>query len=96
MAPTRPRPWIRSRPPARGTGETNTSSRWIEGSYPRTDPRPDALPGWPSHSPSSTVSCTSVPHQASCSDAYLSLRGASSFETSMRAYVATTWRHAPS
>jgi hypothetical protein len=37
--------------PARETGGTNTSPGWIEGSYPRTDPRPDALPGWPSCSP---------------------------------------------
>jgi hypothetical protein len=72
MAPTRLRPWIRSRPPARGTGETNTSPGWIEGSYPQTDPRPDASPGWPSRSPSSTASCTSASRQASCSDAYQS------------------------
>jgi ribonuclease HI len=82
--------------PARGTGETNTLPGWIEGSYPRTDPRPDALSGWPSRSPSSTASCTSAPRQATCSDAYLSLWGASSFETSTRAYAATTRRHAPS
>jgi hypothetical protein len=68
--------------PARETGGTNTSPGWTEGSYPRTDPRPDASPGWPSHSPSSTASCTSAPRQASCSDAFPSLRGASSFETS--------------
>jgi ribonuclease HI len=41
-APTRPRPWIRSQPPARGTGATSTSPRWIEGSSPWTGPRLDA------------------------------------------------------
>jgi hypothetical protein len=54
------------------------------------------LPGWPSRSPSSTASCISAPRQASCSDAFPSLRGASSFETSTRAYAVTTWHHAPS
>jgi ribonuclease HI len=62
----------------------------------RTDPRPDASPRWPSHSLSSTASCTSAPRRASCSDACPSPRGASSFETSTRAYAATTRRHAPS
>jgi hypothetical protein len=46
---TRPKPWKWSRSLARETGGTNTSPGWIEGSYPRTDPRSDALPGWPSH-----------------------------------------------
>jgi ribonuclease HI len=46
--------------------------------------------------PSLTVSCTSAPGQAFCSDVCPSLRGASSFETSTRAYVATMRRHAPS
>jgi ribonuclease HI/transposase InsO family protein len=63
---------------------------------PRTGPRPDASPGWPSRSPSLTTSCISAPCRVSCSDAYPSLRGASSFETSTRAYAATTRRHAPS
>jgi ribonuclease HI len=31
MAPTRPRPWKRSRSPAQETGATNTSPGWIEG-----------------------------------------------------------------
>jgi hypothetical protein len=44
----------------------------------------------------STVSCTSAPRQASCNDAYLSLRGASSFEIFTRARAATTRRHTPS
>jgi hypothetical protein len=64
--------------------------------YPRTDLRLDVSPGWPSRLPSSTVSCTSAPRQASCSDACPSLRGASSFETSTRTYASTTRRHAPS
>jgi hypothetical protein len=51
MALTRPKPWKWSRSPARETGGTNTSPRWIEGSYPRTDPRPYTSPGWLSHSP---------------------------------------------
>jgi ribonuclease HI len=42
MAPTRPKPWKQNRSPTRETGGTNTSPGWIEGSYPRTDPRPDA------------------------------------------------------
>jgi ribonuclease HI len=41
----------RSRSPARETSETNTSPGWIEGIDPRTDPRPDASPGWLSRSP---------------------------------------------
>jgi hypothetical protein len=61
MAPTRPRPWIQSQSPARRTGETNTSPGWIERNSPQTDPRPDASPGWPSHLPSSTASCTNAP-----------------------------------
>jgi ribonuclease HI len=81
--------------PARETGGTNTSPGWIKGSYPRTDPRPDVLLGWPSRSPLSTASCTSVPRHASCSDASPSLRGASSFATSTRAYAVTTRRRAP-
>jgi hypothetical protein len=63
---------------------------------PRTDPRPDASPGWPSHSPSSMESCTSATRQASCSGACPSLRAVSSFETFTRAYAATMQRHAPS
>jgi ribonuclease HI len=51
MAPTRPKPWKQSQSPARETGWTNTSPGWTEGSYPRTDPRPDASPGWLSRSP---------------------------------------------
>jgi ribonuclease HI len=96
MVRTRPRPWIQSRSPARRTGETNMLSGWTEVSFLRTDLRPGASPGWPSHSPSSMASCTSAPRQASCSDACLSLRGASSFETFTRACAATTRRHAPS
>jgi hypothetical protein len=84
--------WTQSQSPARRTDETNTSPGWIEGNSPRTDPRLDASPGWPSHLPSSTTSCTSAPRRASCSDACPSLRGASSFGTFMRAYAATT-RH---
>jgi hypothetical protein len=83
-------------PPAWRTGETSTSLGWIEGSFLRIDPRPDASPGWPDHSPSFTVSCTSAPHQASCSGAYPSPRGASSSETFTRACAATTRRRAPS
>jgi hypothetical protein len=90
MAWTRLRPWIQSRSPARRTGETNTLPGWTEASFPRTDPRPDASPGWPSHSPSSMASCTSTPRQTSCSDVCPSLRGASSFGTFTRAYAATT------
>jgi hypothetical protein len=90
----RPRPWTQSQSPTRRTGETNTSLGWIEGDSPRTDPRPDASPGWPSHLPSSTASCTSAPRRASCSDACPSLRGVSSFETFTRAYATTTRRHA--
>jgi ribonuclease HI len=56
--------------PARGTSARNTSSGWTEGSCPRADLRQDASPGWPSRSLLSTASCTSAPHQASCSDAY--------------------------
>jgi hypothetical protein len=82
---TRPSPWTRSRRPARRTGETSTSPGWIEGNFPRTDPRPDASLGWPSHSASWTASCTSTPHQASCSGACPSPRGASTSETTMRA-----------
>jgi hypothetical protein len=74
----------------RRTGETNTLPGWTEGSFPRTDPRPGASPGWPSHSPSSMASCTSAPRQVSYSDACPSLRGASSFETFTQAYAATT------
>jgi ribonuclease HI len=48
-APARPKPWTWSRLLARGTGATNTSPRWIEGNSPRSDPRPDASPVWPSH-----------------------------------------------
>jgi hypothetical protein len=70
MARTRPRPWTQSQSPARRTGETNTLPGWIEGSYPQIDLRPGASPGWPSRSPSSTASCTSVPRRASCSGAY--------------------------
>jgi hypothetical protein len=68
----------------------------IEGSFPQTELRPDASPGWPSRSPSSTASCTSAPRQASCSGAYPFLRGASSSGTSTRACADTTRRHAPS
>jgi hypothetical protein len=82
--------------PARETGETSTSPRWIGGNFPRTNPRTDASPGWPSRSPSSTSSCTGAPRRASCSDACPSPRGASSFETFTRACVATTRRLAPS
>jgi hypothetical protein len=82
--------------PAWRTGETSTSPGWIEGSFPRIDPRPDASPGWLDRSPSWTVSSTSMPRQASCSDAYPSPRGASSSETFTRACAATTRRRAPS
>jgi hypothetical protein len=64
--------------PARWTDATSTSPGWIEGSYPQTDPRLGALPGWPNHSLSSTVSYTSAPHPASYSDVCPSPRGASS------------------
>jgi ribonuclease HI len=83
-------------PPTRRTGGPNTLPGWIEGSFPWIGPRPGASPGWPNHSPSSTASYTSSLHQASCSDAYPSLRGASSSETSTRACVATMQRRAPS
>jgi ribonuclease HI/transposase InsO family protein len=82
--------------PARGTGTTSTSPGWIEGSSPLTDPRLGASPVWPSRSLSSTESCTSTPRPASCSDAYRSLRGASSFGTYTRACAATTQRRTPS
>jgi hypothetical protein len=52
MARTRPSPWIQSRYPARRTGVTSTLPGWTEGSFPRTDPKPDVSLGWPSHSPS--------------------------------------------
>jgi hypothetical protein len=68
MARARPRPWIQSRFPARRIGETNTLLGWTEVSFPRTDQRPDASPGWPSQSPLSMASCTSALRQASCSD----------------------------
>jgi hypothetical protein len=42
------------------------------------------------------ASCTSAPRQASYSDACLSLRGESSFDTFTWACAATTRRHAPS
>jgi hypothetical protein len=58
---TRPRPWTRSQPPAWRTSETNTSPGWIEGSFPRIDPRPDTSPGWRDHSPSLTASSASAP-----------------------------------
>jgi hypothetical protein len=70
---------------------------WMDrGELPRTDPRPNASPGWPSRSPSSTASCTSAPRRASCSDMCPSLRGVSSSETFTRACAATTRRRAPS
>jgi ribonuclease HI len=49
-----------------------------------------------SRSLSLTASCTSALRPASCSDAYPSLRDASSFGTYMRVCAATTQRHAPS
>jgi hypothetical protein len=94
MARVRPKPWTQSQSPARRTGETNTSPGWIEGNSPWTGPRPDASPGWPSHSPLLTASCTSAPRRASCSNVCPSLRGASSFGTFTWAYAATTRRHA--
>jgi hypothetical protein len=96
MARTRPRPWTRSQPPAWRTGETSTSPGWMEGNFSRTDPRLDASPGWPSHSPLSTASCKSAPLQASCSNACPSPRCTSSYETFTRACAATTRRRAPS
>jgi hypothetical protein len=86
----------RASPPERRTGEPSTSPGWIEGSFPRIDPRPDASPGWPNRSPSLTASCTSAPRQASCSGACPPPRGASSSETFTRVCVATTRRRAPS
>jgi ribonuclease HI len=82
--------------PAGWTGATNTSRGWTEGNSPRTGPRPGASPGWPNPSPSSTASCTSAPPPASCSDACPSPRGASSSETYMQGFAATTSRPAPS
>jgi hypothetical protein len=73
-----------------------TSPGWIDGSFPRTNLRPDTSPGWPNRSPSLTASSTSAPRQASCSATCLSPRGASASETSTRACVATTRRRAPS
>jgi hypothetical protein len=61
--------------PRAGTGGPNTSLGWIDRNFPRTDPRPDASPGWPSRSPLSTARCTSPPLQASCSDACPSPQG---------------------
>jgi hypothetical protein len=69
---------------------TSTSPGWIEGSYPRTDLRLDASPGWPNHSLLSTASYISAPRQESCSVACPSLRGASSFKTYTREHAATT------
>jgi hypothetical protein len=60
-APTRPKPWTSSQPPARWIGATNILLGSTEGNFPRTGPRPSASPGWPNPSPSSTASCTSVP-----------------------------------
>jgi hypothetical protein len=82
--------------PARRTGGPSTSPGWIEGSFPQTGPRLGASPGWPSHLPLLTTSCTTAPRQASCSGAYPSRRGVNSSETSTRACVATTRRRAPS
>jgi hypothetical protein len=70
-------------PPTWRTGVTSTSLGWVEGRFPQTDPRLDALPGWLSRSPWSTVSCTSAPLQASCS-----------FETFTRACAVTARRRA--
>jgi hypothetical protein len=68
----------------------------VRGGFPQIDPRLDASLGWQNRLSSLTASCTSAPRQASCSGAYPSPGGASSSETSMRACVATTRRHAPS
>jgi ribonuclease HI len=95
-APARPKSWTLSQPPSGRTGATNTSPGWAEGNSPRTGPRPDASPGWPNPSPSSTASCTSAPLPASCSDACPSPRGASSSGTYMRGFAATMPRLAPS
>jgi hypothetical protein len=89
-APTRLKPWTWSRLPVRGTGVTSTSPGWTEGNSHQSDPRPDALLGWPSRSLSSTASCTSAPHPASCSGACPSPRGVSSSGIYTRAYAATT------
>jgi hypothetical protein len=68
---------------------------WMDrGSYPRTDPRLDASPGWPNPPSLLTASCTSALRQESCSVACLSLRGASSFKTYTREYAVTTRRSA--
>jgi hypothetical protein len=93
---TRLRPWTQSQSPVRRTSEPSTSPGWSEWSSPQIRLRPDASPGWPNRPPSSTASCTSAPHQASCSGAYPFPRGASSFDTFMQACAATTRRSAPS
>jgi hypothetical protein len=94
-ARTRLSPWTHSQPPTRRTREASTSPGWIEGNFPQTDPRPDALLGWPEHSPSWTASCTSAPCEVFCSGACPSPRGVSSSAISTRACAATTRRRAP-
>jgi ribonuclease HI len=70
---------------------------WMDrGELPRTGPRPGALQGWPNPSPSSTMSCTSAPLPAPCSDACPSPRGASSSGTYTQGFAATTPCPAPS
>jgi hypothetical protein len=79
----------------------NPRTRLLQGSGPSAPPAhrrgaPTSTRSWPSHSPSSTASCTSAPLRASCSDACPSPKGASSFETFTQACAATTRRRAPS
>jgi ribonuclease HI len=45
--PMRPKPWTQSQLPAKRIGAANTSPGWLEGSSPRSGPRPGASPGWP-------------------------------------------------
>jgi ribonuclease HI len=61
--------------PARRIGGPNTSLGWIEGNFPRIDPRPGASSGWTNRSPSLMVSCTSAPRLVSCSGAFPSPQG---------------------
>jgi hypothetical protein len=83
-------------PPAWRIGGPNTSLGSLEGSSPRIGPRPGASPEKPSRSLWSKARCISVPRPVSCSDGSPFPTAGKSFETSMRACVATTRRRAPS